>query len=115
MRRWLLTALAGFIAVLVALIVVALVLFDKPHFGSLVGPWFLEVITSGVLIGAFVMLIGAIGVMRRVGRLGLPLLLWAAIAATSPLFGIMFMLPFGLLAISAPYLGYVFRTLWRAS
>ena len=114
-RRWLIVALIGFIAVLLALAVVALVLFDKKHFGWMVGSAFLEIITSGVIVGALVMLAGAIGVMRARGRQGLPLLIWATIAATSPLFGLMFLLPFGLLAIAAPYVIFVFRGLRRAT
>jgi hypothetical protein len=101
-RTWLYVAAAGCALVMLALVVVGLVLVDKPHFGWLVGTGFLPSITIGVFIGAVLLAVAAWNLpVRRTWR-GAVLFVWAAVALTSPLFGIMFLLPWGLLLLSLP-------------
>jgi hypothetical protein len=108
-RLWLNLVTAGVAMVVVAMIVVALVLIDKPHFGDLVGPYFLQVITSGVMVGAILVLIGAWKLPDRTWRRRI-LLIWALVALTSPAFGIMFLLPWGALVAALPW---VVAALWQ--
>src|SRR5688572_1064947 len=99
-RRWLMIAAIGAALVVIAMVVVALVIADKEHFGWLVGSAFLPIITSGVLVGAAVLLIGAWNLPQRKTWRGYTLLAWGLIALTSPVFGIMFLLPWGLLVLT---------------
>ena len=101
-RKWLLAASVGCALVVVALVVVALVLADKPHFGWLVGTWFLEVLTCGILAGALVLLISAWNLPERKRWQGLTLIAWALVALASPAFGLMFLLPWGVLLLALP-------------
>lgn len=101
-RRWAILATIGCALVTLTLIVVALVIVDKKHFGWMVGSAFLGVITSGVMLGAVLVLIAAWKWSRPWTWRGIVLLVWALIALTSPLFGIMFLLPWGVLAITLP-------------
>jgi len=114
MRGWLIVVTVGFALVLCAMIVVGLVIADKPHFGWLVGGAFLPVITSGVLAGGIVMLIGGFMLPERKTWRGIVLLLWALIAVTSPAFGIMFLLPWALLAVSVPLVIWLLMTMRRS-
>ena len=113
MRRWLWVAVTGCALVVIALIVSALVIIDKETFGGLVGRYFLQTITSGVLVGAILMLIGALNLPQRKTWRGITLIVWALIALTSPLFGIMFLLPWGVLALMLPVVIAIFITLFR--
>jgi MFS family permease len=101
-RRWLLAATIGCALVVLAMLVSALVLFDKPHFGSLVGTWFLPIITSGVFVGAAILLVAAWNLPERKTWRGIVLMIWALIALTSPAFGFLFLGPWTLLALSLP-------------
>jgi MFS family permease len=101
-RKWLIAASVGCALVALAMITVALVIADKPHFGWLVGSMFLPAITSGVLLGAIILLIAAWNLPERKRWQGLTLMAWALIALASPAFGIMFLLPWGVLALSLP-------------
>lgn len=101
-RKWLITASIGCAMVVLALVTVGLVLADKPHFGWLVGSWFLQVITSGVLAGALVVMIAAWNLPERKRWQGLTLLAWGLVALVSPAFGFLFLLPWGVLALSLP-------------
>jgi hypothetical protein len=112
-RRWLILMTVGFAMMIVAMIVVALVIADKEDFGGLVGPAFLPVITSGVIAGGLLMLIGSLMIPERKTWQGIVLILWSLIAVTSPLFGFMFLLPWGLLAISAPVVIWSLATMLR--
>lgn len=112
-RGWLIVVTAGFAMVLLAMIAVGLVIADKPHFGWLVGTAFLPVITSGVIAGGIMMLSGSFVIPARKTWRGIVLLLWALVAVTSPAFGIMFLLPWGLLAASAPLVIWALVTMLR--
>src|SRR5690242_7125380 len=90
-RRWLLLAKIGVALVVLAMIAVALVLIDKPHFGWMVGTLFLQIITSGVMLGALLVLIGALKLPERWTWRGVFLMVWALIALTSPAFGFLFL------------------------
>lgn len=96
-----------------ALLASALVMFDKPHFGWMVGTWFLPVIGSGCIVGAVLMLIGTLMLPDRWTWRGIVLLVWALIALTSPGFGYLFLLPWGVLALLLPVVIPVFVTLFR--
>ncbi|HKR64024.1 MAG TPA: hypothetical protein VJZ00_09855 [Thermoanaerobaculia bacterium] len=112
-RRWLRLTSLGFALVVLALITVALVLFDKPHFGWMVGSLFLEFMTAGVVVGSVLMLIGAWNLAERKTWRGIALIAWALIAITSPAFGLLFLVPWGLLAISSLMIGWILATLFR--
>ena len=101
-RVWLMLTAVGCALVAVALIVVALVLVDKTHFGWLVGSLFLEVVSSGVIVGSVVLLVGAWKLPERKSWRGITLLLWGLVALTSPAFGLLFLFPWGLLALTLP-------------
>lgn len=106
-RRWLGLATAGVVLVTLALAVVLLVLADKPHFGWMVGTWFLPMLTGGLFVGAILLLIGAWKLPARTTWRGIVLFAWALVALTSPLFGLMFLLPWGLLALSLPLVAWI--------
>jgi hypothetical protein len=114
-RGWLIAAAFGCILVVIALVVVALVMIDKPHFGWLVGWMFLPIVTSGVLAGSLILFVSILFLPERKSWRGLTLLAWALIALTSPLLGLMFLLPFGVLAISLPLVIAIFMHLFRAT
>jgi hypothetical protein len=101
-RIWLVLTTIGCTLITLALIVVALVLPDKAHFGWLVGSLFLEVVSSGVIVGSLVLLVGAWNLPGRKRWRGITLLAWGLVALTSPLFGILFLLPWGLLVLLLP-------------
>ena len=101
-RSGVILASIGCVLVILAMVVVGLEIVDKPHFGGLVGPWFLEVITSGVIVGSLMLLIGAFMLPGKTTWPGITLILWGLIGVTSPLFGLMFLFPWGLLALSLP-------------
>lgn len=103
-------AIAGCAAVVLAFIVVALVIFDKPHFGGLVGTPFLWIVSSGVIAGGLLVAIGTwLLPIRRTWR-GAVLFVWALIAITSPGFGFLFLAPWSVLALTLPV---VIAILWR--
>jgi hypothetical protein len=101
-RTWLTVTTIGVVMVLFALIVAALVVLDKPHFGFLVGSMFLPVMTSGVLAGSIVVLAGAWNLPRSRSWRRIVLLLWGLIALTSPAFGLLFLAPWAVLAVMSP-------------
>ena len=113
-RRWVLLAAIGCSLVALAMCVVALVVLDKPHFGWLVGTWFLVAITSGVMIGALALLVSALMLPERRTWRGWTLITWAAIALVSPAFGYMFLLPWSLLLATSPLIIVILVTLFRA-
>lgn len=112
-RKWLYVAMAGCALVVLTLIVVALVIVDKPRFGGLVGHSFLQVITSGIFAGAGLLLVGTWNLPRRRSWRSLVLFAWAIVALTSPLFGLLFLLPWGVLALTLPLVIFIFVTLFR--
>lgn len=93
----------GVALVVLAMIVVALVIGAKEQFGWLVGSMFLPIITSGVFIGALLLLVAAWKLPERKNNWrGHFLLVWALVAITSPAFGLMFLLPWAILALTLP-------------
>jgi hypothetical protein len=110
---WLIITTIGVSLIVLAMLVVALVIFDKPHFGWLVGWTFLPIITSGVIAGSIVLVIGAWNLPERKSWRGILLLVWALVALTSPAFGIMFLLPWSLLALSLPFVVAILIALFR--
>jgi hypothetical protein len=100
--RWLVLTAAGCAFITAAMLVTALVVLDKPHFGWLVGTFFLEIITSGVMVGSVMLLAGAWNLPQRTQWRGIVLLAWGLVALTSPAFGMLFLLPWGLLALTLP-------------
>lgn len=112
-RGWLIVVTIGFGFALCAMIVVGLVIVDKNHFGPLVGWAFLPVITSGVIVGGILMLIGSLLLRGQKTWQRAVLILWGLIAATSPLFGLMFLLPWGLLAASSPLIIWILVAMRR--
>jgi len=112
-RGWLIAATIGVVMVTIALIVSTLVTFDKPHFGFLVGTWFLPIIASGVMAGAVLLLIAAFMLPDRKSWRGITLIIWALIALTSPAFGFMFLLPWAVLAITLPVVIVILWAMFR--
>ena len=112
-RGWLVLAIVGCLLAALAMIVVALVIIDKPHFGSLVGPAFLPVITSGLFVGAIMLAIATWNLPVRRNWRGIVLFAWALVALTSPLFGLMFLLPWGALALTLPVVVGILFNLYR--
>ena len=92
----------GVALMLLAMVVVALVLIDKEHFKGLVGSAFLPVITSGVLLGSILVIVGALMLPERNTWRGIFLVVWGLIAITSPLFGFLFLFPWGVLLVLLP-------------
>jgi hypothetical protein len=99
--------------VVFAMAITALVVVDKPRFGWLVGTMFLPWITSGVMVGAVLLLVGAWNLPERKRWQGVTLLIWGLIALTSPAFGIMFLLPWGFLVLMLPFVIAAFVSLVR--
>jgi hypothetical protein len=101
-RGGLILAAVGLALVAIAMIFVALVLIDKEHFGELVGTMFLQVITSGVIVGSLMMLVGALMLPQRWTWRGIVLIVWSLIALTSPLFGFLFLAPWAVMLVTLP-------------
>jgi MFS family permease len=112
-RGWLITATIGVALATLAMLTIALVMLDKTHFGWMVGTWFLEIISSGMIAGGFVLLIGAAFLPERKTWRGIVLLLWGLIAVTSPAFGILFLFPWGVLALSLPLIIAILMRFFR--
>jgi hypothetical protein len=112
---WLYLALAGCALVLLTLLVTALVILDKEHFGWMVGSHFLPMITVTIFIGAALLLVAAWKLPARRTWRGIVLMVWALIALTSPLFGILFLLPWGVLVLMLPVVIAILVTLFRAA
>lgn len=89
-------------------------MLDKEHFGWMVGGMFLPTIVSGCFVGALLMLVGTLMLPERWTWRGIVLLVWALIALTSPGFGYLFLLPWGVLALLLPVVIPVFVQLYRA-
>lgn len=114
-RLWPVLAATGLALVLIALAVVCLVIADKPHFGNLVGPRFLPIITSGIFVGAFLLGLATWNLPVRRTWKGIVLFVWALIALTSPLFGFLFLLPWSVLVLSLPLVAWIVIGLFRAA
>jgi hypothetical protein len=114
-RKWLVVTTIGCAVIVAAMLVVVLALVDKPHFQSIVGPMFLPVVVSAIVAGSVVVLVGAFMLPERKTWRGIVLIVWGLIALTSPLFGIMFLLPWGVLALLLPVVITILVTLFRTS
>jgi len=101
-RGWLITAWIGLVMVLIAMLVVAAVIINKPLFGWLVKSLFLEFITAGVMIGGLLVLLAGFFLPERKTWRGITLMLWGLVALTSPGFGLLFLLPWGIVAAALP-------------
>jgi len=102
-RGWLITATIGVALATLAMLTIALVMLDKSHFGWMVGTWFLEIISSGMIAG---------GLERKTWR-GIVLIVWALVAVTSPGFGILFLFPWAVLALSLPLIIAILMRFFR--
>ena len=112
-RGGLVLVTVGVVLVVIALITAALVLFDKEHFGWMVGGMFLPVMTSGVIVGSLAVIVGALMLPQRKSWRAIVLVVWALIAVTSPLFGFLFLLPWCVLALMLPAVIVALRGLYK--
>lgn len=90
---WLIVSTIGVLLSVLAMVTIALVMLDKPHFGRLVGTYFLWVISAGMMVGGLVLIVGALNLPERKNWRGITLILWGLVALTSPGFGIVFLFP----------------------
>jgi hypothetical protein len=97
-RGWLIAAWIGCIMVLVAILAVAAITYDK----ELVKPLFLEYVTAGVMVGGLIVFIAAWFLPDRKNWRGIALMVWGLIAVTSPWFGLLFLLPWAVVALGLP-------------
>jgi hypothetical protein len=112
-RRALFAATAGCVMISTVLLLAALAIWFKPQFGGMVGPWFLPGMSVLVLAGALLVMFGAWKLRSRGGWQWIALLVWGAIALSSPAFGIMFMLPLGVIFVLLPVAIVALVLLWR--
>jgi len=106
-------AVIGVALVVLTLVAVALVIFAKEQFKGLVGSAFLPVIGAGVLLGSILVIVAALKLPERRTWRGIFLLVWGLIALTSPAFGYMFLFPWGVLAVLLPVVISILITLHR--
>src|SRR5207245_1479132 len=97
-RGWVIAAWIGCVMVLIPMLVVAAVLIGKVQVQSL----FLEFVSGGVMAGGLLVFIAAWFLPERWSWRGITLMVWGLVALTSPAFGLMFLLPWGLIAASLP-------------
>jgi hypothetical protein len=97
-RGWVITAWVGVIMVLIAILTVAAVTFDK----ELVKPLFLEFVSGGVMAGGLIVFIAAWFLPDRKTWRGITLMVWGLIAVTSPWFGLLFLVPWAVVAVMLP-------------
>ena len=112
-NSWVRVAAFGVALIVLPLLVSVLVMVDKDHFGSLVGRYFLPAIALGVIIGSIITLVAAIRLPQRKTWRCIVLIVWALIALTSPLFGWLFLLPWGVLAVMLPVVIVALVGLWK--
>ena len=112
-NSWVRVAAFGVALVVLPLLVSVLVMVDKDHFGSLVGRYFLPAIALGVIIGSIITLVAALRLPQRKTWRCIILIVWALIALTSPLFGWLFLVPWGVLAVMLPVVIVALVGLWK--
>jgi hypothetical protein len=95
------------------MLVTTLVLVDKEHFGWLVGSQFLQIITGTLWVGALAVAVAAFKLRAQKTWHWIALLIWALIALISPVFGFLFLLPFGIIVLSSPVVIHALIMLWR--
>jgi hypothetical protein len=110
---WLTVATVGVSLSVLAMLTIALTMLDKRHFGWMAGTYFLEVISAGMMVGGLVLIVGALCLPERKSWRGITLVLWGLVALTSPGFGILFLFPWCLLALSLPLVMVILRKLFR--
>lgn len=113
-RSWLIAGTIGVAMAVLTLLVLALTMLDKSHFGFLVGTWFLEIISAGMLVGGFILFLSACLLPERNSWRGITLILWGLVAFTSPAFGILFLFPWAVLTLTLPLVVWILRTFFRA-
>jgi hypothetical protein len=104
-RGWLITAWIGCFMVLIAILAVAAVTYDK----ELVKPLFLEYVTGGVMAGGLLVFIAAWFLPDRKNWRGITLMAWGLIAVTSPWFGLLFLVPWAVVALMLPFVMVILR------
>jgi hypothetical protein len=112
-KRWVIVATAGCAVVFLVLALSLLVLFDKPHFGSLVGSTFLQIIIGSIFLAALAVAVAAVQLRANRTWRWIVLLVWALIALTSPAFGFLFLLPWAVLALMSPLVVISLVDFWR--
>jgi len=112
-RGWLIATTIGVFLSALAMLTIALVMLDKPHFGWLVGTYFLEIISAGMMVGGFILFLSVWFLPERTSWRGITLMLWGLVALTSPAFGILFLFPWGVLAVSLPLVIVILKRLYR--
>jgi hypothetical protein len=104
-RGWVIATWIGCIMVTIALLVVAAATFDK----ELVKSLFLEVVSGGVMVGGLIVFIAAWFLPERKTWRGITLMLWGLLAVTSPWFGLLFLLPWAVVAVALPLVIAILR------
>jgi MFS family permease len=112
-RGWLIAATIGVSLASLAMLAIGLVMFDKKFFEWMVGTWFLEIISGGMLVGGLILVVAALFLPERKTWRGIVLLIWGLIALTSPGFGLMFLLPWAVLALSLPLIIAILMRFFR--
>jgi hypothetical protein len=105
----------GVALVVLAMVVVALVIFAKAQFKELVGPAFVPIITSGVFLGAILVIVAALKLPERKQWRGIFLVVWGLIALTSPVFGMLFLGPWTVLVLLLPVVISILITFSRTA
>jgi MFS family permease len=113
-RGWLIVTTIGCALVTLAMLTIALTMLDKTHFGWMIGTWFLEIISSGMIAGSLVLLIGVFCLPERWTWRGITLIVWGLIGITSPAFGLLFLFPWLLLALTLPVIVAILIKLFRS-
>lgn len=103
----------GFLGTIAILVIVTLVIVDKPRFGALVGSRFLQTVVGGLLLAAVVMLFGAFTCARGYGWRKTILITWALTGLCSPAFGWIIMLPWAAMIATLPVVIAAFYGLWQ--
>jgi hypothetical protein len=104
-RGWVILAWIGCIMVLIALLAVAAATFDK----DLVKSLFLEFVSGGVMAGGLIVFIAAWFLPERKTWRGITLMVWGLIAVTSPWFGLLFLVPWAVVAVMLPLVIAILR------
>ncbi|SRR5258706_5825730 len=110
---WLIVSTIGVSLAILAMLAIALVMLDKKHFGWMIGTYFLEIISAGMMVGGFILFLSVWFLPERWSWRGITLLLWGLVALTSPAFGIMFLFPWAVLAVMLPLVVVILNRLYR--
>ena len=108
-RGWLIAAWAGCIMVLIPVLVLAAVMINKSLSDALVKSIFFEIISGGVMVGGLIVFIAAWFLPERKTWRGITLIVWGLIAMTSPWFGLLFLVPWAVVAVTLPLVIAILR------